>query len=191
MTLRTRLILVVCLALIVVAGVLGGIYQTSMDLADQRFRELKLDSSSVLWRKIVASQLDSMEASMSSLTRDRDTTKLLRKGKYDDLNETVVGLYNRLSTSAVITSLQLTDKSGKIVYNSEANDSSSSELARKALAEGKIQRGLEMDSAGNIQLRLAFQLFYRGKPVGVGIFVRTLEGAINDLSKTTTLTSAF
>lgn len=182
MTLRTRLILVVCLALIVVTGVLGGIYQTSKDLADQRFRELKLDSASVLWRKIVESQLDSMEASMSSLTRDRGTTKLLRKGKYDDLHEPLVGLYNRLSTSAVITSLQLTDKNGNIVYNSDKSDRSSSELARKALAEGKIQRGLEIDSTGNIQLRLAFQLFYRGKPVGVGIFVRTLEGAINDLS---------
>ena len=80
MTLKTRIILVSMISVLTVSIFQIAISWTSQSEVEERFEKATITGKSTLWRKIVASQLDQMEAGTKSLTRDRDSLKALRAG---------------------------------------------------------------------------------------------------------------
>lgn len=182
MTLRSRITLVASIAIVVVAivAVSGGLQ--SQRQAESRFEQATITAKSVLWKKIVDSQLLSMEAGMASVTRDRDSLEAMRNGEKAKLEETVRTVYNRLSASKVISKLQLVDNNNDIAFSSQSAISGRSQraLASLAMREGKIVRGIERDNDGTLEAVIAFPLFARGQTIGVGIFANSLQAAIDD-----------
>lgn len=185
MTLRTRLIILVVIAFVAVTWVQQSIHGNAIELADQRFYQQSINSAEALWQKTLDAQLDSMAANITSMTRDRDSIKLLRKREYSKLKSSIINVYNRLSTSGIISHLSIANMQGEIVYSSQPalfKQQNAESLISQALNSKKIIRGLELASNGEPQISLAFQLYYRGKPAGIAMYSRTLDTAIDTLS---------
>lgn len=182
MTLRSRITVVASIAIVVVAIVAVGGGLKSQQQAESRFEQATINGKSVLWRKIITSQLDSMEVGMPSVTRDRDSLDAMKNGDTAKLDETVRTVYNRLSTSKVLTKLQLIDNDGNIAFSSQSGvvGKSKRNLVLAAMRNGKIARGIERDNDGTLEAVVAFPLFARGQAIGVGVFANSLQAAIED-----------
>lgn len=185
MTLRSRIAIVASFAVFLVALISGGGGVKSQQEAELRFEQALIQGKEVLWKKIIASQLDGMEVGMSGLTRDRDTLKALDSNDLSVLKESVQTAYNRLSTSKVITKLQMTDLNGQILFSAPNENTSrtNSELVFTAIREGRITRGVERSAEGKLEAVVSFPLYYRGKAVGTGIFAHDLTAATEDFKR--------
>ena len=185
MLLRTRIVLSVLASTVVMMLVMAVSGKMITDQIEARFEQASLNGKRLLWNKIVSGELDRMEANMSSVTRDRGIRKALANGDSLHLREDASPAYKRLSTSGVLSKLQLADLNGNILYSAPDGFQGKTErlLVRKALMEGKIVRGLERDNNGTLYLELAFPLLKRGKPVGVAVYMHDLAAAIADFSK--------
>jgi methyl-accepting chemotaxis protein len=185
MLLRTRIILTAIVSILFIALVLVISGQIMQNQVEQRFISATIQGQDLLWGKIVESQQDAMEANMSGITRDRDIRKGLASSDSTSLQQTASPAYKRLSTSNVLTKMQLVDLQNNVVFSAPDNYTGKTRitLAAKALSEGKIVRGVERGDSGELDIVLAFPLITRGKPVGVGIYIRDLNGAINSMKK--------
>ncbi len=185
MTLKTRIILVAVSALLlaVIAQIVAG--RMSQNEVEQRFSDATITGKSVLWSKIVASQLEQMETNTATLSRDRDTLAALQEGNTQAVADNVTSTYNRLSTSKVLSRLQIINASGEVVFSAPNAFSGKTRkaLVQDALREGKVKRGVERDDDGRLLVVVAFPLYAQGAAAGVGVFANDLQAAINDLKQ--------
>jgi methyl-accepting chemotaxis protein len=182
MTLRTRITLIALAAVLIVAVGLELVGAVSDQAAESRFQETFHSGKALLWKKITASQRDAMETGISSLARDRDTRAALAAGDRAKLAEAAKTSFNMLTASETITRLQLTDTGGNVLF-SAPNDfrgRTRKALIQRALDSGKIVGGIERDDDGTLVNVVAFPLFNRGQPIGVGVFGQTLQRALDD-----------
>jgi len=185
MMLRTRIILVsvsVMLLATIAQIVAGALMQREIE---GRFSEATLTGKTVLWGKIVSSQLDHMQANTLTLTRDKDTQEALRKGNRTVLADNVKTTFNLLSASNVLTGLMLIDAEGGILVSlpDGRTGASTMQLAKEALKEGRVKRGVERDEAGQLAAVVAFPIYQRGKVAAVGVYQRRLQAALEDFKK--------
>ena len=180
MTLRCRITLVAVFVTLLVAATLIATAQIAQNEIERRFTEATTTAKTVLWKKITASQLDAMESQVSTLARDRDTRKALKSGNYSALPESASTAFNLLSTSRVLSRLQITDLEGQVVFSAPRVVSAKTvkTLATEALKEGATKRGLERDDDGTLVAEVAFPLYSRGKVIGTGVYMRELEEAV-------------
>lgn len=182
MTLRARITLVAIIATLLVAITLIVTSNISQNQVEDRFSEATNAGKYVLWKKIIASQLDTMKTGSTGLTRDRGTRKALQRGDVASLTESVTTTYNLLSAQKILNKLQITDLNSKVLFSApeEFSGRTRKVLVNKAISEGKISGGIEFDDNDELVSVLAFPLFMRGKPIGVGIYVKSLEDALQD-----------
>ncbi len=185
MSFKIRLVSFISIAITLVMAVFFAITYFSLDIAEQRFGEEAIRGKSVLWQKVIQVELDHMEASTSSLTRASDALKALNKSDASALSDATLPTFNRLSATQVISHLQVADASGKIVFSAPNSFSGASEknLIKKALAEKKIFKGVERDDDGQIVAEVTFPLYFRGKLVGVGLYMMELADAMEKFKK--------
>ncbi len=187
MLLRTRIIitaLVSTLFIILVLFVSGTIMQNQIE---DRFVSATIQGQQLLWKKIIESQHDAMETGMSGITRDREIRKAVANKNIELLEKAAAPAYRRLSTSNVITKMQLLDLDSNILFSAPQthHGKSRSILVQKALSGGKIMRGIERGESGELDVVLAFPLVTRGKPVGIAVYIRSVESAAISLQKST------
>jgi len=170
----------VSLLLVAITQIAAG--WMAQNVTEGRFSEATINGKAVLWRKIVASQLDQMEAGTVSLTRDRESLKAMREGDMETLDESVSTTFNRLSTSKVLSKMQVVDLDGKVLFAAPNDFSGKTKkvLVAEALREREVKRGVERDDDGQLIVEIAFPLYAAGKPVGVGVYARNLQAAIED-----------
>ena len=118
MSLRARVILVATTIILLVAAGLITTHWLSQKQIERRYEESTLDSKIFLWRMIINAQLKNMANSTRALMRDRATRNALKNRDIAALAENAVTTYNMLSSSHVITRLQLADPQGNILYSS-------------------------------------------------------------------------
>ena len=182
MTFKARLITFILSATTLVMAVFFFIAYMSLDILQNRFAEEAIRGKSVLWQEVISVQLEHMEASTSSVTRASDSLKALKNANLNELNEATMPTFNRLSSSDVISRLQLADTSGTIVFSSPKPFAGKTvkTLVKKALDENKVFKGLERDDDGVMVAEIAFPLFYRGKAVGVAVYMTDMTKAISN-----------
>jgi len=185
MTLRTKITLAGISVTLMVALALLITSQILQQHAEDRFANAAIKSKQVLWDRIIASELDAMTESITSLARDRTTRKALMEQDYTTLNESAETTYNLLSASNVITRMQILNLDNEVVFpsNSERKITQKS-LYQQVLVDGKIARGIERDDDGKIVAEIAFPLLMRGKVIGIGIFAKDLDASIEDYKST-------
>jgi len=166
--------------LVAITQIAASIYSEAQ--LQSMFEEATIDGKSTLWKKIIAGQLELMIPGTSSLARDRATRKALINKDVDALKESATTSFNLLSASNVITRMQLADLNGNVLYSAPGNfkGQTTKHIVSKTLATGKIERGINRDDDGKLVAVVAFPLLKRGKPVGVGVFARSLDEAIAD-----------
>lgn len=182
MSFKARLLTFITTAATLVMAVFFYIAYISLDITKNRFSDEAVRGKSVLWQKVVQVQLDHMEASTSSVTRARDALKALRQDNAKLVSEANVSTFNRLSSSQIISRLQIADKSGNIIASFPQNYSGNTRktLVKKSIDEKKVFRGIERDDDGNMVAEIAFPLYYRGKLIGAGVFMRDLDAALEN-----------
>ena len=182
MTLRTRITLVAIVATLLVALSLIVTSRISTQQVETRFEEATNNGKSVLWKKIIASQIDTMTTGSTGLTRDRNTRKALQRGDIESLSESVKTTYNLLSAQNILTKLQITDLDSKVLFSTpnEYTGATRKQLVKDALRDGKLRGGIELDDNNELVSVLAFPLFMRGKAIGAGIYIKSLDDALAD-----------
>ena len=186
MLLKTRITIGTLGAVGVVAVTLTVSGMVLQDLADSRFQDATLAGAAGLWSKAVSGEIKTMEANMSTLARNRDALKALQRRDIGALQESLVGSFNRLSTTEVVTSLSVHDTGGTTVYASDEShgDQPPNALVAQALESGKVETGIERDSSGHLAAALAFPIYVRGQTAGVALYAKRLDSAVNDLKAT-------
>lgn len=176
MTLQTRLILVVMSTLLLVAVALIGLGWMAQNSVEERFRHATISRQDVLWREIVSGQLELMTASTSGLTRNEGALHALQDNNPSRVAANAMPTYNRLSAASVLTKLQLTDLDGAVLFSTPhlLMGKTKKALVLEALQQGKVKQGIARDDDGELVALLVFPLYLRGKPIGAGIFARSL-----------------
>jgi methyl-accepting chemotaxis protein len=187
MLLRTRIILTALVSTLFISLVLfisGKIMQNQIQ---DRFVNATLEGQQLLWTKIIESQHDAMETGMSGITRDREIRKAVANKNIELLEKAAAPAYRRLSTSNIITKMQLLDLDSNVLFSAPQpyHGKKRSELVKQALSEGKITRGIERDEDGELDVVLTFPLVTRGKPVGIAVYIRNVASAAMSLQKST------
>jgi len=167
--------------LLVAISQIGTAFYSSTQLQNM-FEEATIDGKATLWKKIIAGQLELMIPGTSALARDRATRNALRDRDVAALNESAATSFNLLSASNVITRMQLVSLDGNVLYSAPQKFSgrTNKAIVSTALDSGKIERGIARDDDGKLVAVVAFPMFVRGKPIGIGVFARNLEEAIAD-----------
>src|SRR5262245_58090533 len=171
--------------LLVVAGSLIGLGWMAQNSVEERFRHASISRQDVLWHEIVSGQLELMSGSTSGLTRNEGALRALHEIDPSGLMANAMPTYNRLSTASVLTKLQLTDLGGVVLFSTPhlLTGKTKIPLVLAALQEGKVKQGIERDDDGELVALLVFPLYLRGKPVGAGVFARSLQDALHDFKR--------
>jgi len=158
----------------------------SQQQAGKMFESATIDGKAALWKNIVNSQMEKMLPGTSALARDRTTRNALRNNDVAALKEGATTTFNLLSASNVISRMQLADLKGDVLFSAPNNFTGRTKktIISQSLEQGKIVRGIERDDDGKLLVVVAFPLTVRGQPIGVGIFSRELQDAIESFKKT-------
>ncbi len=185
MSLKNRIVLTASIMAIIIAsaGFISGLLK--VDNAQQRYNELAINAHQQLWDLITLNQFALMSPNIKLITRDRKLKKAIAKGDQAVINDNAGTAYNLLFGQELISSMQLMDKNGKILF--DASDSSQvsriNELSLKAIDQKQNITSLTLDAKGRLQTELAFPITQRGKVIGAGAFTLTLDNAIAALKQ--------
>lgn len=184
MSLRKQIMLGSAISLMIVVAVLLVPGQKLLHEADHRFESAIVESTQQLWDRVLKAQYDEMEIGMSSIVRDADIRKLMAEQNIAALKEVADPPYKRMSTTEVLTKMQLADSNGQILFSAPVHYTGATKksLVQKAMATSKLQRGIERDDDGELVAVLSFPIYERGKVVGAGIYMRNLSDAIAELA---------
>jgi len=185
MTLKTRINLIAVLVTLLVSATLVITSELSLRETQHHLEQEKIRGATTLWKKIISAQLEQMLSGSKALARDRDTLKAIKTANHEEIVDSARSSYNLLSTQEILDELTIVDKNGQILYSSRENPLAPApgSLVFTALAEKKPQQGIERASDGRLMATVAFPLYYRGKPLGAGIYEKSLEDAIADFQQ--------
>jgi len=180
--LQTRIVLAALSTLLLGAVLLIVTGWVAQSHVEERFREAIIAGKEVLWEKIVFSQFNLMASSVADLTRNRAALQALQQADRPGLAESATPTYNRLSASHVLTKLQMTDLNGTVWFSAPQAflGKTQKRLVFEAVRAGKVQRGMARDDDGELVALFVFPLYVSGKPVGTGVFARSLHDALDD-----------
>jgi methyl-accepting chemotaxis protein len=183
MNLRTKLLSMIVPFVLVIVLALVAVERMGKSFISEQADAANLTAKKVLWDKIVSSRIESMSSGLFAVTRNQESLNAIVAGDGERLGAALLPTYNRLSATKVITKLQITDKDGRILYNSggDAGAVTSMVLVKQALKQGKMIEGIQRDDEGKLSAAYVFPLYIKtGRPIGTGIFIASLDGAIAD-----------
>ncbi len=184
MSLKTRILLALTVVSVVVIGTMQIANNKSKEEIETRFRHATAAGKGSLWSKILTSQYDRMELGASALVRDKETRDAILSGDLATVSENVATTYNLLSSSGVITGLEVVDIDAKTMFAFPSKIAtgtlSSSALVKQTFKTGNVSNGIEESPEGILMVTVSFPLFKRGKVIGVGIYRLSLQSAIED-----------
>jgi methyl-accepting chemotaxis protein len=188
LTLKNRLLLIstVCMLLIVATFLVAERISRTHQM-EQKV-ETNVAYTSALWSAVAKARFDAMEAETRSLTRSRDVLNALKTGDAAALNEAAMPTFNRIAAGEAIDGMIITDDKGAAVFSVGRN--SDTALPARIAQEKKVRRELVMDQNGRPTLAVGFPLYSRGKAVGVGVYLLSVDAVTTQLADSaSTLTS--
>jgi methyl-accepting chemotaxis protein len=181
MSLKIRINIFVTIIMLLVSGTLVTAGKVSQNETQRQLNAARISGISVLWNKITASQFEAMQQGSKTLSRDRDTLKALKHNTLTELHDSGISSYNLLSSQGILDRLTLINKNGEVVFSSlDGSKGTANKLGLQALTEKKSLRGIERSVDGKLHAVIAFPLYSRGKPIGVGVYAKELKSAIDD-----------
>ena len=183
-SLYTRFLAII--AVVVLLGVGGAIWNGLLvkRSASERLGEVMQKELEAIWGYILNSEQEVMVNGTSTLTRNRDALKALRKGDRQALAEAALPTYKRMAASGSIDRFRVLDADGNVMLSAPDRFSGSLDgaLVREALREQKVVRGI-MANGGKPEITIVFPLYARGRMIGAGVFSRGMESALAALKR--------
>jgi len=185
MNLKNRIVFTVVILAVVIAGAGFISSYLKMDKSASRYNELAISGSQQLWDLIALNQFTQMEPNIKNITRDRNLKKAVAEKKVDIIQENAATAFNLLEGQEIITSMQLLDNKGVVLYDAtnKASQSSVNDLSLMAIEQKKNVTAITENTKGYLQAELVFPITQRGKVIGAGSFSLKLERAIESLKK--------
>ena len=168
-SLKNRLLLTsfACTLLVVATFLVADRVSVAHQL--EQTRETNVAYTGALWSAVTAAHFGEMESETAALTRSRDTINALKNGDAAALAEATQPTFNRTSTNGSIDGLIITNLDGRKLY--VGGRDASTTLAQTVAADQKIHHALVRDAEGTPTLALGFPLYFRGKPIGVAVYL--------------------
>ncbi len=171
MTIKTRINLLTATLMLLLVAASFLTSQQLLQAERQRYVETTINGHRVLWQALIDNRLEAMVNAGRLLMRDAETLAALRAADRDALMRNARNSHILLSAEGIISTLILYDAGGNIVFSApQPMSGSAGALVRQALATGKVQKGLQRNPAGHLEIVTATPLFSRGQPIGVGVY---------------------
>lgn len=125
-----------------------------------------------------------IETAMQAFTRNRDLKKGLKNQNSDQVKDSVVSNYNRLSTTGLIDHLEILSNDGVRLYSSKDLTGVASHFVPQRVArERTIVHGLEFDDQSELYAYVGFPIINRGKQIGIGLLMKGLSPTLKKISQ--------
>lgn len=185
MTLGTRISFVAAFTILSVVAVIIIDARMSIAEVEARFRDEAITGKTVLWSKIISSETDHMLSNAQSLINDQEILAALKKKDQAALSGNAITVFQRLNSNKVLTRLQLADMNGEILFSAPNKFSGITQkhTVQAVLASAEVSHGVEMDDDNVLVVSASFPLYSQGKQIGVGVYMRNLQAAIEDFKK--------
>lgn len=185
MNLKNRIVLTVIVMAVVIVGAGFISSYLKMDKAESRYDQLAINGSQHLWDLIVLNQFTQMEPNIKNITRDRKLKKAVANKDTAIIQENAGTAFNLLEGQGIISSMQLMDNNGVVLFDATNKNSISStnKLSILSIKQKKNITSITQNAKGYLQAELAFPITQRGKVIGAGSFTLKLENAIKSLKK--------
>jgi len=179
---RSLVFLSSIILLAIIAAIING-FVLRIHAEERMDTVIKNDLDS-LWSYIVEGQYVAMQHGITTLTRNREALKALKKSDREKLQNASMPTYRRMAASKIIEKFFIVDADANTLLSAPTQNQQLSDikLVKKALQEQKITRGLMVENE-QINISLIFPLYSRGKLIGAGIFQRTTAEALQALQK--------
>lgn len=173
MSLKLKVALANFLGVLLLSGALFFTGSIILNVVEQRSTQSTFNRNEVVWKQIVDAQGISMLTGTQNITRNRALLKNIKNGNSKD--EDLVYVYNRLEAEGTINFISMYDFKGDLLLSQPSVfDLSTKNIIDNVLKDKKSQMGFVQNSKGKIYLAYAFPVFYRAKPVAVGVFFKEL-----------------
>ena len=185
MNLKNRIVLTVIVMAVVIVGAGFISSYLKIDKAESRYDQLAINGSQQLWDLIVLNQFTQMEPNIKNITRDRNLKKAVANKNAAIIQENAGTAFNLLEGQGIISSMQLMDNNGVVLFDATNKNSISStnKLSILSIKQKKNITSITQNAKGYLQAELAFPITQRGKVTGAGSFTLKLENAIKSLKK--------
>ena len=186
MLLRTKLLAFLIIAVLLTIGIAFVERTLSGQAADERFERAMLAGNNGVWSEILAQSFAKMGFATQDLTRNRNLVKALFKKDASKVSEAVETIYNRLSTSGLISDIRIAGGDGKVLYVANAEKvpaDAATPVLEASLKTKEIRTGIWTTDAGSVSLRYGFPLYRRGKPVGAAVYILDVESSLAHFAK--------
>ena len=185
MTLGARSSFVATFTILSVVAVIIIGARMSIAEIEAKFRDEAITGKIVLWSKIISSETGHMLTSFQSMSSDRETLSALKKENKSDLSKNTITIYKQLSSDKVLSRLQVADMNGEVLFSAPDKFSgpTQKQTVKTVLATGKTSYGVELDDDNVLVVSAAFPLYFQSKQIGVGIYMKNLQAAIEDFKK--------
>ena len=184
MLLRTKIVLSATAAIFVVAAVLiCGQYLVLLE-EQGRFARTSIQHEANAWSKIESAQLYRLKSSLKGVTRNRDALAALRSNDREAVFDSIVGTFNRLSSSKTIDHLVVTTVDGTSVVALPAGTTLDKDnaIAKAAGKSGKIVTGAVRRQDGGLAFAVATPLYSGRRAIGAVILMKDIVEVASELT---------
>ena len=179
--LRYKFVAIALLGMLVIAVTMGVANKISSTATENRINAEQLAIQDNLWQRIIKTQFERLEIGTSTLRRQQEIARALSEQDYELVKDRADLVFTRLLGAEVLQDLQITNVAGEVVYRSDGidyNGKSQMHVVQNSLEEKKLGKDIEIGKTGALNSIVAFPLFFGGELVGTGVFIQSLQSAI-------------
>ena len=189
MLLRTRISLIVTLALLVIcAGFVIAAIQRE-DIITTRFSEEIVSDRSVVWDRVIDQIVQRMEVDADTISDNEALISAVRRADAEAVRRIADGLNNWLWSTGVSSRLDIVASDGQLAYSSSSelfpSASVSAETIEQTRVFGQIVSGLSNDQQRNIVIAVGIPLHDGSGYAGLGIMSTSIDEAISEIETVT------
>ena len=178
---RYKFVAVAIFGMLTIAIIMGIAGKISSTATEERFNSEQLSIQASLWQKIIQTQFERLEIGTSSLRRQQNIARALNQQDDELVNEYSEEIFTRLLGAKMLQDLQVTNSAGEVVFRSDGidyNGKTKMHVVQKVLDVKKLDKDIEIDKTGKLSSIVAFPLFSGGELVGSGVYIQSLQSAI-------------
>lgn len=182
MPLGIKITLSSIVSMLIVALIMGWAGITAQSAMEHRFHTATAEGRALLWSSFIESDIQDFEGDVKKLTSNRAFKKALKELDINMISEEVGQSFSYMYADNVVNRAYVFNVNGEIIHSEGDNKSAikAGDLSAIAVAlnQGKVIKGLDIDSDGKIMEVISFPVTLRGKLIGGVIFLKDLQDSV-------------
>jgi len=183
--LRYKFVAIAFIGMILIALTLGLANKLSSESTENRFNQQLISIQDRLWQRMIKTQFEQLEMATTTLRREQQIPRALSEQNDELIIERGDDVYERLHGAQILQHLQITNTKAELKYRSDTGNNKTSKMnvVQTALKNKKISKDIEITGNNELSNLVAFPLFSQGKLVGTGVFIQSLQNAVEIFAK--------